>query len=163
MGHTNGVRERLQSFMAKIPIPATSPLQSRRPLKEQYKALIALPCCNELASLPQTLHSLEATASQLYDDTLIIVNVNQRASLERRENLETLEWLATVRDAFAIGVVRPRFRRRRLPGEIWGGARSAPSLYQRDDVGRQRGALNQSRRRQSRPSGLSTGYFFLLA
>ena len=87
------VHKRLQSVMAKTPIPATSPLQSQRPLKEQYKALIALPCCNELACLPETLHSLEATAAQLYDDTLIIVNVNQRASLDRRENLATLEWL----------------------------------------------------------------------
>jgi hypothetical protein len=79
--------------MAKTPIPATALLQSRRPLRERYQALIALPCCNEFDSLPETMKSLEKTAPQDYSETLIIVNVNQRASMDRQNNLATLEWL----------------------------------------------------------------------
>ncbi len=79
--------------MAKTPIPPTSTLQSRRPLKTQYRAIIAIPCCDELESLPETLRSLEKTALQDYDETLIVVNVNQRASRDRRDNLATLGWL----------------------------------------------------------------------
>jgi hypothetical protein len=79
--------------MAKTPIPATAPLQSRRPLRERYQALIALPCCNEFDSLPETLASLENTAPRDYGETLIVVNVNQRASMDRKNNLATLEWL----------------------------------------------------------------------
>lgn len=79
--------------MAKLPIPATAPLQSRHPLRERYKAVIALPCCNEFDSLPETLKSLEKTAPQDYGGTLIIVNVNQRASMDRQNNLATLDWL----------------------------------------------------------------------
>ena len=79
--------------MAKAPIPPTQPLQSRVELKKQYKALIAIPCCNEFQSLPQTLTSLEANGSQYFDDTLIVVNVNQRTSMNRDDNLSTLQWL----------------------------------------------------------------------
>ncbi|MFK7765943.1 MAG: hypothetical protein AB8B55_01790 [Mariniblastus sp.] len=79
--------------MAKTPIPKTSPLQSRKPLKEKYAALIALPCCNEMDSLPETLLSLEKNSAQLCAQTLIIVNVNQRVSMDRRDNEATLDWL----------------------------------------------------------------------
>ena len=79
--------------MAKAPIPPTQPLQSRIELKKQYKALIAIPCCNEFESLPQTLKSLEATGAQYFEETLIVVNVNQRASMDQADNLSTLQWL----------------------------------------------------------------------
>ena len=79
--------------MAKNPIPATSPLQSRCPLRKRYRALSALPCCNEFDSLPETLKSLEKTAPRHYGETLIIVNVNQRDSMDRQDNQATLDWL----------------------------------------------------------------------
>ena len=149
--------------MAKTPIPATSPLKSRRPLKEQYKALIALPCCNELARLPETLHSLEATAAQLYDDTLIIVNVNQRASMDRCENLATLEWLRQFETPLQLAWLDHVSGDAAYPEKFGVGLARHQACSSGATVGRQRGALDQSRRRQSRPSGVSTGYFFLLA
>jgi len=79
--------------MAKTPIPPTSSLESRRPLKKTYRGLIAVPCCNEFNSLPETLKSLEKTSAEYYDETLVIVNVNQRASMDADENLATLNWL----------------------------------------------------------------------
>ena len=80
--------------MAKTPIPSTQPLQSKGKIRKQkYRALIALPCCNEFDSLPETLKSLEMTAPRDYGDTLIIVNVNQRASMDNTDNLATLNWL----------------------------------------------------------------------
>lgn len=83
--------------MAKPSIPETSPLQSHRtlrdPLSKRYAALIAIPCCNERETLPGVLASLEATSPEDYGETLVIVNVNQRASMDRRENLAMLEWL----------------------------------------------------------------------
>ena len=82
--------------MAKIPIPAMAPLQSRHSLRKRYKALIALPCCDELDTVPETLESLEKTAPQDYGETLIIINVNQRSSMDRQNNLATIEWLQNV-------------------------------------------------------------------
>ena len=79
--------------MAKSPIPETQPLQSRRSLKSRYRAVVAIPCCNESDSLPGTLESLEQTGAQYFDKTLIIVNVNQRESMDRADNLRTLDWL----------------------------------------------------------------------
>lgn len=79
--------------MAKTPIPETQPLQFKRALKSAYRAVIAIPCCNEFESLPGTLRSLEENGAVHYDQTLIIVNVNQRASMEREGNLRTLSWL----------------------------------------------------------------------
>ena len=79
--------------MAKHPIPETQPLQSGRPLKSCYRAVIALPSCNELESLPETLTSLEQTGSQYFNETLVIVNVNQREGMDRQNNLATLQWL----------------------------------------------------------------------
>ena len=79
--------------MPKTPIPATASLNSRQPLKERYRAIIALPCCNELDSLPHTLVSLERNSADAYSETLIIINVNQRASMDRQNNFETIEWL----------------------------------------------------------------------
>ena len=65
--------------MPKTPIPPTQPLQFRSPLKDRYKAIIAIPCCNELETLPKTLKSLEKCNPADIAKTLIIVNVNQRA------------------------------------------------------------------------------------
>jgi len=79
--------------MAKTPIPPTQPLQSRAALKKRYGAVIAIPCCNELDSLPETLKSLEACGREYFDETLTIVNVNQRATMDRTNNLATLAWL----------------------------------------------------------------------
>ena len=79
--------------MAKTPIPPTSSLQSHGSLKKRYAALIAIPCCNEFESLPETLNSLEASGAEFFDQTLVIVNVNQRASMNRANNLATLKWL----------------------------------------------------------------------
>ena len=79
--------------MAKTPIPPTQPLQSKRKLRESYRALIAIPCCDESRSLPETLKSLENTGEENYCDTLVIVNVNQRASMDNADNLATLAWL----------------------------------------------------------------------
>ncbi len=73
--------------------PPTSPLQSRCTLKASYKAIIALPSCNEFESLPETLASLEKNSPDDFQKTLVIVNVNQRASMDRNDNLATLEWL----------------------------------------------------------------------
>lgn len=79
--------------MAKTPIPPTQPLQSRASLKQHYAAVIAIPCCNEAESLPATLKSLESSGPKCFDQTLIIVNVNQRASMDRANNIATLKWL----------------------------------------------------------------------
>ena len=77
--------------MAQSP-PVTAPLQSRDALKKKFQAIVAIPCCNEFETLPETLKSLETTGP-IYDDVLIIVNVNQRASMDNQNNLATLKWL----------------------------------------------------------------------
>ena len=69
-----------------------APLESRTSLRNNYRALVAIPCCNEFDSLPETLKSLEATG-QVGRDVLVVVNVNQRASMDNRNNLATLNWL----------------------------------------------------------------------
>ncbi len=79
--------------MAKSPIPSTSSLNSSQPLCTRYDALIAIPCCNEFASLPQTLKSLEENPGEEIQRTLVIVNVNQRAGMDRQNNEATLAWL----------------------------------------------------------------------
>ncbi len=80
--------------MAQSP-PETSPLQSRKVLREKYRAVVAIPCCNEFDTLPETLNSLETAgeAGSIGDDVLIVVNVNQRASMDNKNNLATLKWL----------------------------------------------------------------------
>ena len=80
--------------MAQSP-PETAPLQSRIELKTKFRAVVAIPCCNEFDTLPETLKSLEvATAvGQMHEDVLIVVNVNQRASMDSQINLATLNWL----------------------------------------------------------------------
>ena len=88
--------------MAKTPIPETAPLQSSRRLKEKYHTLIALPCCNESDALPETLASLEVAAKAIDDEVLIIVNVNQRASMDRRDNLATLDWLQSFKTSLHL-------------------------------------------------------------
>lgn len=82
--------------MAKIPIPPTQPLQSRDPLKNRYEAVIAIPCCNEFETLPETLASLEECSASKVAETLVIVNVNQRASMDRQNNMATLQWLSGI-------------------------------------------------------------------
>jgi len=77
--------------MAQSP-PETAPIQSRKSLQNRYKAVVAIPCCNESDALPETLHSLEATG-RLREEVLVIVNVNQRASMDNQNNLATLNWL----------------------------------------------------------------------
>ena len=77
--------------MAPSP-PETAPLQSRNVLKDKFRAVVAIPCCNELDTLPETLRSLEATGP-MRDDVLVVVNVNQRASMDNQNNLATLAWL----------------------------------------------------------------------
>lgn len=77
--------------MANSP-PETAPLQSRVVVKKKYRAVVAIPCCNEFDTLPETLKSLEATGP-IRDDVLIVVNVNQRASMDDQNNLATLKWL----------------------------------------------------------------------
>lgn len=84
-----------KTIMAKSPIPTTQPLQSRAPLKERYTAVIAIPCCNEFETLPETLKSLESSGAKYLDQTLVIVNVNQRATMDRANNIATLQWLQT--------------------------------------------------------------------
>lgn len=69
-----------------------APLESRTSLRKKYRAVVAIPCCNEFDSLPETLRSLEATG-QVGRDVLVVVNVNQRASMDNRNNLATLNWL----------------------------------------------------------------------
>ena len=77
--------------MAQNP-PETAPIQSRSSLQNKYRAVVAIPCCNEFETLPETLKSLEATG-QVRDEVLVVVNVNQRASMDNRNNLATLNWL----------------------------------------------------------------------
>ena len=89
--------------MAKIPIPTTAPLESRKPLKTRYLAVIALPCCNERETLPETLASLERNSPDEFHNTLVIVNVNQRASMDCGENLATLKWLKGFETELELG------------------------------------------------------------
>ena len=77
--------------MAQSP-PDTAPIQSRNSLRNKYRAVVAIPCCNEVETLPETLKSLEATGPS-HDEVLIVVNVNQRASMDDHSNLVTLKWL----------------------------------------------------------------------
>jgi hypothetical protein len=80
--------------MAQV-TPKTSPLQSRKEPKDNFRAVVVIPCCNELDTLGETLKSLEVASSTASagDDVLVIVNVNQRASMDSRNNLATLKWL----------------------------------------------------------------------
>ena len=77
--------------MAQIP-SETALIQSRSSLQHKYRAVVAIPCCNEFETLPETLKSLEATG-QVRDEVLVVVNVNQRSSMDNRNNLATLHWL----------------------------------------------------------------------
>jgi len=75
--------------------PETAPLQSRKELKNEFRAVVAIPCCNEFDTLPETLKSLEVAGAtgKMRDDVLVVVNVNQRASMDNQSNLATLKWL----------------------------------------------------------------------
>ena len=75
--------------------PETAPLQSRNILKDKFRAVVAIPCCNEFDTLPETLKSLEVAGAtgKVRDDVLVVVNVNQRASMDNQNNLATLKWL----------------------------------------------------------------------
>ena len=76
-------------------LPETAPLQSRNVLKDKFRAVVAIPCCNEFDTLPDTLKSLEVAGAtgQMRDEVLVVVNVNQRASMDNQNNLATLKWL----------------------------------------------------------------------
>ena len=87
--------------MAQSP-PKTAPLQSRNVLKDKFRAVVAIPCCNEFDTLPDTLRSLEATGP-MRDDVLIVVNVNQRASMGDQNNLATLKWLEEFETPLQLG------------------------------------------------------------
>lgn len=73
-------------------IPETAPIQSRKELQKKYKGVVAIPCCNEFDTLPETIKSLEQTGP-LHKEVLVVVNVNQRASMDNHNNLKTLNWL----------------------------------------------------------------------
>ncbi len=75
--------------------PETAPLQSRNSLKDKFRAVVAIPCCNEFDTLPETLKSLEVALAtgDFADEVLVVVNVNQRASMDSENNLATLKWL----------------------------------------------------------------------
>jgi len=76
-------------------IPENAPLQTRNLSKDKFRAVVAIPCCNELDTLPDVLNSLDQAAATeaMRDDVLVIVNVNQRASMDDQNNLATLKWL----------------------------------------------------------------------
>jgi hypothetical protein len=80
--------------MAQV-TPKTALLQSRNKLRDKFRAVVAIPSCNELETLPETLKSLEiaGVSGQMLDDVLVVVNVNQRASMDNQNNLATLKWL----------------------------------------------------------------------
>lgn len=80
--------------MAQSP-PETAPLQSCNVLKDKFRAVVAIPCCNEFDTLPDTLKSLEVAAAtgHMRDVVLVVVNVNQRASMDNQNNLATLKLL----------------------------------------------------------------------
>ena len=72
--------------------PETAPLRWRTKVKDKFQGIVAIPSCNEFDTLPETLKSLEATGP-MRDDVLIVINVNQRASMDSKNNLATLKWL----------------------------------------------------------------------
>ena len=73
-------------------IPETASIQSRISLRNEYRAIVAIPCCNEFETLPETLESLAATGP-IHEEVLIVVNLNQRESVDDQNNLSTLKWL----------------------------------------------------------------------
>lgn len=87
--------------MPKSPLPETAPVKSHRPLRDRYRGVVVIPCCNERETLPQTLSSLEA-AGEIAEEVLVIVNVNQRDSMDRSNNLATLEWLDSYKTSLPL-------------------------------------------------------------
>lgn len=79
--------------MAKAPIPKTAPLESNIQLKKKYKGAIALPSFNESKTLPVVLESLIKNPSEFIQQTLIVINVNNRTSADNSDNLKTLKFL----------------------------------------------------------------------
>ena len=73
-------------------IPETAAIEHRNLLQDKYRAVVAIPCCNEFETLPETLRSLESTGP-IHKEVLVVVNVNQRASMDNQNNLATLKWL----------------------------------------------------------------------
>jgi hypothetical protein len=78
--------------MAKPQIPESAVLETNATLKDHYEALIAIPCCNEYSTLPQVIESLERNGS-LTEETLVVINVNNRLSADSQENQQTIQWL----------------------------------------------------------------------
>ncbi|MCH2205901.1 MAG: glycosyltransferase family 2 protein [Lentisphaerales bacterium] len=79
--------------MAKAPIPKTAPIESNIKLQEHYKGAIALPSYNESKTLPAVLESLLKNPAEFIEQTLIIINVNNRTSADNSDNLKTLKFL----------------------------------------------------------------------
>ena len=89
-------------FMAKEPIPEAAPLESNLLLKQSYKGAIALPSFNESHSLPEVLDSLSQNSQGLIDETLIVINVNNRKSVDNSDNLKTLSYLRNLNSPLNI-------------------------------------------------------------
>ncbi|MCM8533514.1 MAG: glycosyltransferase [Lentisphaeraceae bacterium] len=79
--------------MAKAKIPDAPELQSNIQLKSTYKGAIALPSYNESETLPEVLASLCNNDPKLIDETLIIINVNNRLNSDANDNQKTLAFL----------------------------------------------------------------------
>ena len=79
--------------MAKAKIPNSPDLQSKIQLKSSYKGAIALPSYNESSTLPEVLESLCQNNPELIDETLIVINVNNRLNSDANNNKDTLAFL----------------------------------------------------------------------
>ena len=88
--------------MPKPKIPESALLESTKDLKESYNAIIALPSCNEASTLPEVISSLEKNSSSFTEQTLIIINVNNRTSANNQDNLRTLNWLKALNSQLHI-------------------------------------------------------------
>ena len=84
---------RLFYFMAKQPIPDTSPLIFSNKPHASYDALIAIPSCNEFPNIKDVFSSLEANDPKLLEKTLLVINVNNRTKSPSVNNTRTIEWL----------------------------------------------------------------------
>jgi hypothetical protein len=82
--------------VAKPAIPQSASLECIKALKPTYQALIALPSCNESLTLPEVITSLEKNDPKYTDETLIIINVNNRTSADSSDNQKTIKWLKSL-------------------------------------------------------------------
>jgi hypothetical protein len=79
--------------VAKPTVPQSASLECINTLKPKYQALIAIPSCNESLTLTDVILSLEKNYLKYTDETLIIINVNNRTSANSNDNQETIKWL----------------------------------------------------------------------